>query len=1001
MHRFRSLLVALLCLVMASAAFAQSGNVTTGSISGTVADSSGGALPGVTVTVTNTQTGLTRSLVTENDGRYTAQLLPPGTYRVEAELAGLGRAQRPNVTVLLGNTTTVDLAINPQVSEQITVTATAPVVDVEQSGQTVSVTTEQIQNLPLLGRDFLDLVSLTPGAGETFNSGVSLNGARGIAADYNIDGAETNSDFFGQQRGGSRPPFTFSQAAIQEFQVIRAAYQAEFGRGVGGTLNAITKSGTNDLQGQAFYYHRDKDWATGREISVNGNPFEEFVDTRDSKQYGFALGGPIVRDRLFYFVNTDMQDISIPASVFDIRSRAEFTALPAATQSAFVSRIEQLTGRSFAENLQYTSTEDQKTYLIKFDANLGNHHLSFRDNYSDFQNAFNQPVSTTNTYTHQGIEHDKFNQAVVSAESVFGASLFNQLIVQYGEEERPIVPTFTGIPDIRIAGGTPLSMTIGQLDFLPNNTIEEKWQIKNATSYMFNNHTIKGGIEFLFAEVDNAFTRDASGQYEFTSIQNFLDNRPSFFEQGAGDILTNAYGVDTFGFFVQDTWKRNNLTLDFGVRYDVQTMPEPIRNVTPYPELSENFNQDTDNIAPRLGFAYDIFNNGRSVVRGGVGKFYNNLPAILLAQPIQGIEGQFSNIRVNCANVQCPTFPNLFTLEQVRSMASVTDLAIVSPDLEAQESLRTSLGFEQQLGTSYSVGLEGSYSKLDKQQRFVNVNAVRSTTMFGNLPFFTVGGPNSAFPKYQNVRMHVSDAEGSYKSATISTRKLALENSKFSWTAHYTWSEAIDQDSNERSTSTSFSLDPFDPELSEGRADYDITHRAVLSGTYELPFGFFVSGIFNWRTGQPYTIGIGGTNFNGANVTGVDVPTFVDADGNVIDLTAASGLSRAGLAQFLNSRGAVLSERNGENQPDFKNLDLRLSKRFNLTRGFEIELIGEIFNAFNWSNANVGTNNRRAYSFSYNAGQDRYTFTRNATFGQLSAFTGVPRQYQVATRVIF
>ncbi len=1004
--RIRTIFVlAISCLLAVSSLLAQT-STTGGQIIGTVNDNTGSALPGVTVTATNTETGLTRSALTELDGTYTLQLLPPGIYRVEAELSGLGKATRERVSVLLGLSSKTDLAINPSLAQEITVTASTPVVDATQSDLTSSVTQDQIENLPLLGRDFTDLVKLTPGTGETFNGGVSLNGARGIAADYNIDGAETNSDFFGQQRGGTASPFTFSQAAIREFQVIRSSFSAEFSRGVGGTMNAVTKSGTNELDGQLFYFFRDGEWASERSLTLpDGSPLDDSFLGKNSAQYGFALGGPIVQDRLHYFLNTDFQDISTPVRIGDIRQRTDFQALPEATRTAFVQRVETLLGRSLNDLFAYDQSEDQQTYLIKLDANVAqNHHLSFRDNYSKFVNENNQ---NGRNLAYQGTATNEFNQAVLQAESVFTSSIFNQVILQYGNEERPINPSVTNLPDINITGAIPFRF--GQIDFLPNNTTEDKWQLKDTLSIAVNNHQFKTGFEVLSTSVDNLFTRDEKGEFRFASIADFVAGRPSGFDQGLGPgDGHNAYDYDTYGVFVHDTWTPfKKLTLDLGVRYDYQTTPTPINNIAPeYPEFVTNFEEDDDNVAPRFGFAYDLFGSGRSVVRGGVGQYYNNLPAIILANPLAQIGGIFNNISIPCSATSiCPTFPNIFTREQFqRQPVNVRDIAIVGKNLQASEALRGLLAFEQQFGTAYSVGIEGVYSKLDKQQRFVNINATPTGLMYGDLVVYDVTNPNRLYPRFQNVRQHVNDAEGSYSSLTLTTKKLAVSGSKFSYLAHYTWSEAIDQDSNERSTSTHFSLDPYNPEFSEGRADYDVTHRVVLSGNYQLPFGINVAGIGTWRTGTPYTRSIsspGGNPINGLNGFGIEVPVFVDGSGKVIDLTQASGLSRSGFSQFLAARNATVGDRNNENQADSMNLDLKISKRFSIFRDLGLELGAEVFNVTNENNEQVTNTNAREFITAFNATTDRFTFTRNANFGRATSFAGQPRQYQASLKLLF
>lgn len=1004
-NRNRSLFAALLVLCLAGSALGQAANPTTGAVAGVVTDSTGAALPGVTVTVANTQTGLSRTAVTDVDGRYDAVLLPPGTYRVTAELEGLGTAQRPSVSVLLGNTTTVNLTINPQLSEQITVTAAAPVVDVTQSGLASSVTETEIESLPILGRDFRDLARLTPGAANTFGDRVAFNGARGITTDVNIDGADTNSDFFGEQRGGTRAPFTFSQAAIREFQVIRSAFSAEYSKGVGGTLNAITKSGTNELDGQAFYYMRSADWAASRSTTLEGLAVSDTFQARDVDQYGAAIGGPIVRDRLFFFANADIQDFSRELNAFDFRTDSDWAALSPATQQAFIARVEQLIGGSLDDDFNFSTTEDQETYLLKLDLNAGNaHHISFRDNLSSFTNFGSEG---TRTLSNQGVFENNFNSAVLQAESVLTNSLFNQAIVQYSTEERPRTPVTTGVPHTQITGA--IAYQFGQADFLPSDLEETRFQVKDTLSWQFGQHTVKTGFEIVNTELNNLFPRDFAGHYFFNSIQDFLDGRINEFQQGLGpaglEQGNNIFDYRYTGFFVHDTWQRRNLTLDFGVRYDYQTVPEPINNITlstatPRPELVDNFQEDTDNIAPRLGFAYDFRGDGRSVLRGGVGRYYQFLPSILLADPLAQIAGLYTTISVRCsATLVCPTYPNLYNRADFNRFAQATrDVRTVSPDLEAQESTRAILGFEQQIGTSYSVGVEGTWSQFDKQQGLINVNAMPTGLVFGNLPQYSVSNPNRPYPEFQNVTQHVSDAEASYRAFTVSTRKLSTGTSPFTWLAHYTWSRAIDQDSNERSTSSSFRLDPFNPELGEGPADYDVTHNFVLSGTYQAPFGIDVAGILSWRSGIPFSRTINGLG-NGLGSVSVFTPVFLDDDGEVVDLTQASGMSNAQLATFL--QGTRLEERNAHRQPDYFSVDLRVGRRFDFAGDFGIEVLGEVFNLLNTENTFVPGPNQSL--FTGRLQNNVWTFTRNPDYGKASSFNSVsdPRQYQIAVKLHF
>ena len=1009
--KIRFLLVLAALLIMATSLFAQT-ETTTGSINGVISDNTGGALPGVTVTATNTQNGLTRNAVTEGDGTYTIPQLPPGTYRVEAELAGLGNAQKTGVSVLLGSSTKVDVRLQPQVAETITVTADSPVVDVTDASAGEAVTQNEIENLPILGRDFKDLILLTPGVTTAFGGRVSLVGARGTAVDFNIDGANANSDFFAEERGGTAAPYVFSQAAIREFKVIRNTYSSEYSRGGGGTMNAITKSGTNDLEGEAFYYLRDKEWADRRQI----NGIEESFDARDAAQYGLAVGGPILRDRLFWFLNADLQKIEEPFNTTDFRNSTQFAALPADVRTAVVARLEQLTGGPLDNQFRYDTRKNQDTWLAKIDWNAGSrNHFNLRWNNSEFNNF---PSEQTGTFSNQGEEFNTVNSYVGQLDSVLSSSLFNFALGQYSLEERPIVPLTTSFPKINITGLSPTVVSFGQQDFLPNGTDEEKWELKDTLTWIGGNHQVKTGFNYLTVDVANLFVRDRSGDFFFNTPAAFLAGTPNRFEQGFGPVAVTAFDFDQYGAFLMDTWRPvPKLTLDFGLRYDFMTMPQPLRNAyeATAPDLDDNFNEDGDNIAPRLGFAYDLMGNGDSVIRGGIGKYYTSIPGILLAQPLQQAAGLFNNYTFTCsATVVCPTFPNIFSAAQLANFnaSALLDVTGISPDFESAESVRASLGYQQRIFNDYSFEVEGIVGEHTKQQRLVNLNAVANGIRFGDLVQYTVDTPNKRYPTFLNARFHVSDGEGEYKSATVSLRKLALQGARFSWLAHYTWSEAIDDDTNSRSTSTSFSYDPYDPSVSRGPSDNDVTHRVVASGTLQLPWGFAASGIFNWRTGQPYTRNIFFTGGPGS-LTGIarmpNVPVFVDDSGNVIDISQAMGgaatITPTQLANFINTRGGRIIGRNTENQPDFMNIDMRLSKRFGLPMGMDVELIAEVFNLLNESNRFITATNQSEFTIRQTgpASAPLYNITKNANYAVENGldFNSPPRQYQAAVKFHF
>ena len=1038
--RTRSLCVALLCAMVALGAFAQSGNITNGSIAGKVTDNSGAPLPGVSVTATSLDTGLTRTTYTGKDGGYDFNLLPPGNYKVVAELAGLGSANVARTTVLLGSTTNANLKLSPTVSESITVTSASPIIDTQRSGIAQSVTTQQIQDLPLLGHDFRSLAALTPGvsAGSYDTNAITANGARPLSTDYNIDGASSNNDFYGQQTGGGRPPFTFSQAAIKEFQVIRTQYDAEYGRGVGAVVNAITKSGTNNLDGQAFYYLRKKGWASTRSTVFNTNiggtsyPLQvsDSFLAKDSTQPGFVVGGPLVRDKIFYFVGADGQRQTQPVVIGnDMRTYSQFLALTPAQQQVALSKIQSVVGAPYEAGLNYSQKNDLKTYLVKVDGNLGSkNHWSLRDNITNYDTT--NSGATSSFGLNQTNEVDKFYQAVLEGDTVITNNLFNQFIGQIGRDQRPVTTQY---------GGTEFSVNFGTTQYFgfndasPSTADEKKFQLKDTVQYQWNGHALKAGAELLHRRLFDAYPRYAQGLYSFSSLLNFVNNSPSTLRQAYGPQNGDlAWDTNLWGAYVNDSFHvGQRLTLDVGLRYDYMKTPRPSSNAFPqHPEFLTQIKDDKNNLGPRIGFAYDVSGDGRSVLRGGSGKFFSYMPDILMAGPLQGISGKLITSTFTCtstASNQCPTFPAIWSPTDFLAKSKLSsDLTTIGSDYQAQDAWRSSLQFEQRLGQAYSVGVSGVYSKLSHVQGSININLVPTGVVLGNMPVYDYASstnPNRPYADMGIVREVTSNEQAWYRAQTLELHKFAINNSNLSWDLSYTHSSSVDYETNTRSTSTSFLIDPNNPKLSEGPSDNDLKHRIVGDLTYRLPFGFKVSAIGFWHSGFPYTGAIAfscSSPCTANSLTGQPstsqaanyTPVFVNGSGQVIDITQGSGMTKAQFAAFLSGQDARLQTRNSYRMPGVWDGDLRLSKVINLTHGTQLELLGEVFNVLNKKIGVVTGANQDLFRIAYAPSTDKYTITKYTntvsgtalnTFGLIQGYSGEvsPRQFQVAAKFIF
>jgi outer membrane receptor protein involved in Fe transport len=935
MKRLR-LVLSLLLVLPPFTAWAQS-QVAGGSIEGTVTDESGAVLPGTTVSVHNLATGLTRSTISDALGVYRAPLLPVGSYEVTASLQGFSTVRRPNLLLTIGETLKANIALKvATAAEEITVTAEAPLLEATRTQQSSTVGERAVANLPVNGRNFIDFVLTTPGVSKDTRTGdISFAGQRGTLNSLVIDGADNNNTFFGQtlgRTGSGRAPYQFSQDAVQEFQVNRNAYSAEYGRAGGAVINVVTKSGTNDFHGSAFEFFRDK--------GLNGNSYNNKIRTPIPArspfrihQFGASLGGPIQKDKAFFFFSYDGQRQKIP-NVIPVILPAGLPTDPA-TQAGLAIVDSKVT--------EYSSSRDQDVFLAKVDYQMNeSHRFSLRYNHQNFTGANNE--STTGSEDHSGDSLVRTRTLNASLASVFRPTLFNEFRVQYAQDKEPGAAN-SDDPEVTVRQNGQTLLVFGRNFFSPRETTIKRFQVADSLTFVRGVHTLKVGGDFNHDSILNFFPGNFGGRYFFNSLASLGNGVPngageSFQQAFAGDGTTGATtepDINEFAAFVQDEWRlRKTVTLTLGLRYDLQSFAQPpVRN--PDPQLAAAgidtsfMKTDRNNIGPRVGLAWTP--NSKTVVRAGYGLFYGRTPSIMVGT---AHSGNAINVQtITFTGAQVPTYPAIFPAPPAGANPPKPSISVFDEDFENPMVHQASAGFEYALRDDLAFGASYLFvagRDLPRSNDF-NVGDPIPT----EVPISTGGSvlvdrfsSTRPFSNFDRIVRYESTAESKYNGVTLELRKAFRGH--FQGSVAYTLGKVEDTVPDATNVvlgggdDARFQSNPKNFEADRAAGNNDIRHRAVLSGYWDLGYftgstgvvkalldGWSTSWIATLQTGQPYT---------------ERVTNDLNNDGN-------------------RNNDIVPGGRNNHRLPTTFNLDLRLSRRIGLAKGVRLELIAEAFNLLN------------------------------------------------------
>lgn len=983
------------------------GQSATGGIAGMVVDASGGGLPGATITATQSDTGAVRSTTSTGNGTFRIPLLAVGNYSVAAELSNFAPAKVANVAVTVGAEATVRLVMElASVKTAVTVSAEAPLIEATKSEVSSTVNERAIQNLPTNGRNFIDFVLTTPGVvKDNFRVGdIVFAGQRGTLNSLIVDGGDNNNTFFGQalgRTGTGRAPYQFSQEAVKEFQVNSNAYSAEYGRAGGAVINVVTKSGSNDFHGSAFYYYRDK--------SLNAKDYTDAVAGRAKAayhfdQFGASVGGPMVRDRLFFFANYDGQRNQTPNTVIFPPTGATVPTDPD-SQAGFA-KLQNLAA-------SWNRKQDQDVYLIKLDGEVGAaNHASIRYNRQNFTGVGFESGGQTIAFEHSGDSLVKTDTVAASFTSSFTASLFNELRGQWAKDSEPGTANSSN-PEATVQQGGATWLVIGENFFSPRETTIKRYQIADTATYLFGNHTVKGGVDYLHDNILNFFPGNFFGSYTFTSLASFNRGIPSgageryvqaFAGAGTTGPITNPNTRDIAG-FLQDEWRAlTSLTFHLGVRYDRQQVAQgTVRNPDPQLNAAGLFTdvipEDKNNWGARLGFAWTPRADARTLIKGGYGIFYGRTPAIMIgtAHSNNGINVQ----TLTFTGATVPTYPNRFVTPPTGGSAPAPTILLFDPRFENPKVQQASVGVEQALTNDIAVAVNYLHVRGTDLPRSTDVNIGPATVITAPIqgdgtsaPFKRfAGGSARPFLNFARVVEFQSTAESTYNGLTVEFNKRFSSN----WQAKlaYTLGKVTDTKSDatavvpQGSDDAKYASDPSDFQVDKAPGDNDVRHRIVLSGIWNLDYaggiqnpvmrflasGWTISGIVSFQTGMPYSFEINGDLNNDGNSRNDLVPG---------------------------------TTRNSQRLPSLFSVDPRITRHIPLGP-VDLELIVEAFNVFNAKNV-VGLQSTQ-YRVVTVAGQPQLapisSFLAPCAGGQgctaqapLTASTG-PRILQLAAKVTF
>jgi len=1021
LHRVTFFLLAVSVLT-APSAFAQTG----ATLAGTVTDVSGGVLPGTHITARHLSTGAAREIAADSEGRFTLAGLPAGEYEVRADLSGFRTLVRAGIHLTVGENASIQLVLQVGAAETVTVSGAAPQVNTRSSELSYLVDQRTIAQIPVNGRNYTDLMSLLPGVTPFANrdngsvvahgSAMSVNGQNPRTNVYLLDGTLLND--LTNSPAGSAAGTALGIDTVQEFRLESNSYSAEFGRNLGGQVNAITKSGTNELTGSVFEFHRNDVLDARNYFDVGDKP--DF--TRN--QFGGTIGGPIARDRLFFFAGYEalLEDLgrTIVTTVPDDNARMGIlpggVTIPVnAAVAPYLNEFPRANGENLGGGLArytfpFSQTLQQHFAQARIDAVLANgaqvfSRYTFDDadqrlptDYPQFPRSF---VSRNQFLTAE------YRQAL--SPTFFHTVRFGYSRTRIGQsvEANTSQPLGAFVPGRELMG----AIDIGGLQrFGPQLSAnvrlnQDVFSVQYDLTQARGRHFLKAGAlveRYIADEFNPTFSL---GLFRFANIAAFLRNTPALFIglTPEGD-LNRRWPFTTFGAYLQDEIQLSpRLTASLGLRLEGSTMPvdEGGRDVNmpdllaAQPTLGPLYDNPAPVLSPRLGAAWNVRGDGRTSVRGGYGLYYNtnNNQDLIVT-----VTNPPATPRVVIGG---PTFP-----VPPFSRGGGISVRPYQYDIALPRVHMWNVSVQQEFFTDWAVTVGYAGSRGRHLWRNSDVNIPAPTTLSDGTLFYPAGlaRPNT---KFSAIELKSSDGNSWYKALIVELKK--RWNNGLQVQSSYTWSKSEDTTQNatffsDSTTATTSAMPEFIKDYNKGLSDFNATHNWITNFSWEPAIGWRLSGIIRLRSGSPMTPFVQ-TNWSRSlwapslgPGTGPDRPSYAPGRGPRDAVTGNPDAWFDPTAFVLQPAGTFGNV--GRNEligPDLRTVDLALSRSFKASRlgagRGRLELRAEVFNLFN--RANFGPPSLIAFSGTSPNEEPL------ASFGQIRTTITSARQMQLGIRVSF